>query len=295
MPSGNFPRQPATNFISTVISSTDNNNAAPASNSESRGTVRTTRRTIGNGSWIVNEIQSSQRRLQQQPQSQSQQQQSTPAESSLNAYFFHPRQSTFADMESYANMNNTESEGVLLSDVLSPSSIQSSLSSASTRRASTDLIDQYMSSELDVAMGESPFDSSNTLRFEVSQINQGNNVPMQLQRVIRNAAAIHNSVGMQVQNSMNVGGGSPNNMIGVRTSVNPPNNSALRNKIVYNLTCTYCCIPVCERAMRAILLADTKIELYSTDIPPRAVRTMDEDRMTSGCNCRIRDTVCSGW
>jgi hypothetical protein len=47
--------------------------------------------------------------------------------------------------------------------------------------------------------------------------------------------------------------------------------------------------------MRAILLADTKIELYSTDIPPScALRLLDEDRMTQGCHCRIRDTACVG-
>ena len=85
------------------------------------------------------------------------------------------------------------------------------------------------------------------------------------------------------------------NSIGINPNVTSRANNALRNKIVYKLNCAYCKIPVCDRAMRAILLADTKVELYSTDIPPKAVVTMDEDRMTSGCNCKIRDTVCSGW
>lgn len=70
--------------------------------------------------------------------------------------------------------------------------------------------------------------------------------------------------------------------------------SPLRNKIVYQLECAYCCQRVCHRAMKAILLADTKIELYSTDIPPAQLVLMDEDRMTQGCHCRIRDTVCVG-
>lgn len=69
--------------------------------------------------------------------------------------------------------------------------------------------------------------------------------------------------------------------------------SPLRNKIVYQLRCSYCWQKVCNRAMKAILLADTKIELYSTDIPPVQLHMLEEDRMTQGCNCRIRDTVCS--
>lgn len=74
----------------------------------------------------------------------------------------------------------------------------------------------------------------------------------------------------------------------------PRNGSALRHKLVYLLHCTYCERRVCWRAMKAILLADTKIELYSTDIPPDALHLLQEDRMTQGCHCRIRDTVCRG-
>lgn len=70
-------------------------------------------------------------------------------------------------------------------------------------------------------------------------------------------------------------------------------NNALKTKIVYMLSCAYCKTEVCTRAMRAILLADTKVELYSTDIPPPSLQTLNEDRLTQGCNCRIRDTLCS--
>jgi len=69
--------------------------------------------------------------------------------------------------------------------------------------------------------------------------------------------------------------------------------SPLRNKIVYQLECCFCQTYICGRAMRAILLADTKIELYSTDVPPSRLRLLDDDRMTQGCNCRIRDTACA--
>lgn len=71
--------------------------------------------------------------------------------------------------------------------------------------------------------------------------------------------------------------------------------SPLRNKIVYELHCCYCQTHICGRAMRAILLADTKVELFSTDVPPSRLRLLDDDRMTQGCNCRIRDTACACW
>ncbi|KAM3579465.1 hypothetical protein VKS41_007924 [Umbelopsis sp. WA50703] len=40
-------------------------------------------------------------------------------------------------------------------------------------------------------------------------------------------------------------------------------------KPVYKLSCKHCCNMICARGMKAILLADTSIELYSTDTPPR--------------------------
>lgn len=38
-------------------------------------------------------------------------------------------------------------------------------------------------------------------------------------------------------------------------------------KPVYKLNCRHCSTTVCARGMKAILLADTTIELYSTDTP----------------------------
>lgn len=69
-------------------------------------------------------------------------------------------------------------------------------------------------------------------------------------------------------------------------------NSPLRNKIVYMLECSACRTTLCVRAMRAILLADTKVELYSTDIPPPPVYTCQQDQLTTGCHCRVRETAC---
>jgi hypothetical protein len=71
-------------------------------------------------------------------------------------------------------------------------------------------------------------------------------------------------------------------------------NSPLRNKIVYVLNCVSCSTILCTRAMRAILLADTKLELYSTDIPPESVHSLQHDSLTSGCQCRVRETACTG-
>lgn len=46
------------------------------------------------------------------------------------------------------------------------------------------------------------------------------------------------------------------------------NNHHFRYKIVCLLTCRSCGQELCNRGMKAILLADTKVELYSTDCPP---------------------------
>src|SRR5690606_13030310 len=48
-----------------------------------------------------------------------------------------------------------------------------------------------------------------------------------------------------------------------RSQANP-----YRTKIVFNLSCIYCLQKVCFRGMKAILLSDLKVELYSTDFPP---------------------------
>lgn len=43
---------------------------------------------------------------------------------------------------------------------------------------------------------------------------------------------------------------------------------AFQSKTVVKLECKYCERSICARGMRALLLADTKVELYSTDLPP---------------------------
>lgn len=65
-----------------------------------------------------------------------------------------------------------------------------------------------------------------------------------------------------------------------------------RSKPVCRLICRYCCAPVCNRGMKAILLADSGVELFSTDSPPPTVGFIHEDYVTEKCMCRIRDVAC---
>lgn len=43
---------------------------------------------------------------------------------------------------------------------------------------------------------------------------------------------------------------------------------AFQSKAVVKLECAYCERLLCMRGMKALLLADTNVELYSTDLPP---------------------------
>ncbi|KAK3825524.1 MAG: FAM72 protein-domain-containing protein, partial [Benniella sp.] len=70
------------------------------------------------------------------------------------------------------------------------------------------------------------------------------------------------------------------------------NNGRIHSKTVYRIDCRYCSAVICLRGMKAMLLADTSIELFSTDYPPGAVQLIDQDYATSNCRCRIRDVAC---
>ncbi|KAH6577084.1 hypothetical protein BASA50_000047 [Batrachochytrium salamandrivorans] len=67
-----------------------------------------------------------------------------------------------------------------------------------------------------------------------------------------------------------------------------------RSKIVYVLSCGHCSGQVCQRGMKAILLADTNIELFSTDSTPYGIQLVNDDYQTRNCLCRIRDVACLG-
>ena len=48
--------------------------------------------------------------------------------------------------------------------------------------------------------------------------------------------------------------------------------------------------------MKALLLADTKTELYSTDRAPEdGVAAVNDGYTTSSCDCIISDVACLGW
>ncbi|KAI9144474.1 FAM72 protein-domain-containing protein [Paraphysoderma sedebokerense] len=67
-----------------------------------------------------------------------------------------------------------------------------------------------------------------------------------------------------------------------------------RSKSVCKLKCKFCQTPVCNRGMKAILLADAGVELFSTDTPPKCVQLVNDDYTTQKCRCRIRDVACLG-
>jgi len=67
-----------------------------------------------------------------------------------------------------------------------------------------------------------------------------------------------------------------------------------KTKAVCELECKSCLNNVCNRGMKAILLANAKVELYSTDAPPPGVQLVGEDYTTSSCRCKVRDVACLG-
>ena len=80
-----------------------------------------------------------------------------------------------------------------------------------------------------------------------------------------------------------------------RQQTNPNIHPQFRGKSVCRLLCASCDSKLCERGMRAILLGNIAIELYSTDIPPLGVALVFNDYLTRNCACRIRDAACLGW
>jgi hypothetical protein len=68
-----------------------------------------------------------------------------------------------------------------------------------------------------------------------------------------------------------------------------------RQKSVCFISCKFCQGGICKRGMKAILLADTRVELFSTDrVPANRVQLVEEDYTTSNCNCKIGDVACLG-
>jgi hypothetical protein len=64
-------------------------------------------------------------------------------------------------------------------------------------------------------------------------------------------------------------------------------------KHVHLLHCVYCSHFVCHRGMKATLLSNTSVQLFSTDAPPpNAIQLLDEDYCTITCQCQLRDIGC---
>ncbi|KAJ3413702.1 Protein fam72a [Chytridiales sp. JEL 0842] len=78
------------------------------------------------------------------------------------------------------------------------------------------------------------------------------------------------------------------------TTGGPSIHPQFRSKAVCNLNCKHCGETMCQRGMKAILLGNTKVELYSTDTPPAGVQLVYKDYTTANCRCRIRDAACLG-
>ncbi|EPZ34943.1 Protein FAM72 domain-containing protein [Rozella allomycis CSF55] len=94
-------------------------------------------------------------------------------------------------------------------------------------------------------------------------------------------------------NSNTQGRMNPASYILRQTMINQHNISPhFRQKVVCKLRCRHCSRTVCMRGMKAILLADSNVELFSTDLPPKGVQLVEEDYMTTNCRCKIRDLAC---
>ncbi|KAI9330575.1 FAM72 protein-domain-containing protein, partial [Zopfochytrium polystomum] len=65
-----------------------------------------------------------------------------------------------------------------------------------------------------------------------------------------------------------------------------------RSKAVCQIHCLHCSAVMCRRGMKAILLGNVKVELFSTDAPPTGVQLVFDDYTTRNCLCRIRDAAC---
>ncbi|KAK9761027.1 hypothetical protein K7432_014398 [Basidiobolus ranarum] len=63
-------------------------------------------------------------------------------------------------------------------------------------------------------------------------------------------------------------------------------------KPVFILDCRFCQNIFCERGMKAVLLADCKVELYSTDMVPSRAQGIGPEYLTEKCGCSIRDVAC---
>ncbi|MEE6493562.1 hypothetical protein FKM82_016888 [Ascaphus truei] len=66
-----------------------------------------------------------------------------------------------------------------------------------------------------------------------------------------------------------------------------------KNRSVSVLCCRFCQQGLSVRGMKAILLADTNQEMYSTDIPPtQAVDFVGSCYFLEACRCKLKNVAC---
>eukprot|EP00055_Hartaetosiga_balthica_P006934 m.23032 g.23032 ORF g.23032 m.23032 type:complete len:158 (-) comp5509_c0_seq1:490-963(-) len=71
-------------------------------------------------------------------------------------------------------------------------------------------------------------------------------------------------------------------------------NRRFNTKKVQTLTCSFCKEKLCNRGMKALLLADVRTQLYSTDAAPfDACTLVGELYETNSCHCKISNVACS--
>ncbi|XP_033098756.1 protein FAM72A-like [Anneissia japonica] len=69
---------------------------------------------------------------------------------------------------------------------------------------------------------------------------------------------------------------------------------SFRCKRVIKLLCKFCDTCICNRGMKAVLLADTNVQMYSTDMPPSGkVDVMGKSFSTPNCDCKIKEAGCT--
>ncbi|KAI9021167.1 FAM72 protein-domain-containing protein [Hyaloraphidium curvatum] len=66
-----------------------------------------------------------------------------------------------------------------------------------------------------------------------------------------------------------------------------------KSKVVCDLSCSSCSLHICRRGMRAVLLGDHRVELYSTDLPPAQAVQVGGCYRTRSCECRVGDVACT--
>jgi hypothetical protein len=77
------------------------------------------------------------------------------------------------------------------------------------------------------------------------------------------------------------------------TTHTPEIHPQFKSKPVVSLLCTHCHSTVTNRGMRAILLGNTNVELFSTD-QPQAMELLPTEYLASSCRCKIQDGCCLG-